>query len=941
MANPLNVTTELSIDGAWVDVTDDVFTRKEIEIKRGRSDWADKVDRSTCSLTFNNRLGTYSPRNPLSPYFGKIGRNTPIRVALHQNALNLTGAANSRASTPDHASLDITGDIDIRVKVSMDDWTPAESAQAFVGKAGFSFSSYYFAMTAFTQRLSLSWHDAANDPELADATEETGFEDGSVHWVRVTLDVDNGAGGHTVTFYTSENGSVWSRLGDPVTEAGTTSIFASSRIPEIGSRGDNSGVRLVGQVFYAEIRDGIDGEIVANPDFSIQTPGDTSFTDGTGKVWTVHSPATIEAAAVGRVRFAGEVSEWPQRWDMSGNDIEAPVEASGILRRMLAGSALHSALYRFTLGLAPDLPLAYWPCEDGENAARIANPIGLQNRMIYRPGNVVVGGSPLADPSADVDFGSDDGPPGSDGGIVLPVGWEVVGRVPIHSASAFTIEFWTVLTTTSQVRTLAVAEVGTGRIVRWRFTVSASQASLIGSDVDNTTSDPTHISLSPEPGPGLHHIAWTMEQVGSDFRARLWVDGLLHFTFSPSDSTEPVNTLSRVIITNADASGDTDLYLSHITVWDHVYRRLLPAQSVTEADLALRVAAGAGYAGETAGDRFVRLCTEEGIEHQLYGESATSVPMGPQLAAPVVDLLTQVAESDGGILYEQREVSGLAYRTRETLYNQDAALTLDYANGDVAGIEPTEDDQGLVNDVTVTRQGGSSARHVEEAGPLSVQAPPDGVGRYDDSVTLSLADDDRLTEHAAWRVHLGTVDEARYPVLGIRPTGPDFVTDPVLAAAANAIDIGDKLEVINPPDWLPPENIAQIAQGFTETLGTHQHDIAINCSPESPWRIGILEDEVLGKLDTDGCTLNAAVAASATLISVHTTTGPSWTEDPAEFPFDVVCAGELMTVTAIITEDPFFPEDQVMTVVRSVNGISKILPGGSDIRLAHPLTLAL
>lgn len=34
------------------------------------------------SLVLNNRHGRYSPRNPQSPYYGRIGRNTPIRVRV-------------------------------------------------------------------------------------------------------------------------------------------------------------------------------------------------------------------------------------------------------------------------------------------------------------------------------------------------------------------------------------------------------------------------------------------------------------------------------------------------------------------------------------------------------------------------------------------------------------------------------------------------------------------------------------------------------------------------------------------------------------------------------------------------------------------------------------------------------------------------------------------
>ncbi|QBI56794.1 hypothetical protein [Streptomonospora litoralis] len=79
---PLTIRTELVIDGGWVDISADVRDTEPVEISRGRADETDTADASSCSLTINNRGGRFSPRNPGSPYFGLIGRNTPIRVSI-------------------------------------------------------------------------------------------------------------------------------------------------------------------------------------------------------------------------------------------------------------------------------------------------------------------------------------------------------------------------------------------------------------------------------------------------------------------------------------------------------------------------------------------------------------------------------------------------------------------------------------------------------------------------------------------------------------------------------------------------------------------------------------------------------------------------------------------------------------------------------------------
>src|SRR5690554_5473413 len=83
----LPVVVELFYDGQWHDVTCQVRGTPaldgQIRIQRGfRTPFAPRVDPGVCELALNNRDGTFSPRNPRSPLYGKIGRNTPLRVRV-------------------------------------------------------------------------------------------------------------------------------------------------------------------------------------------------------------------------------------------------------------------------------------------------------------------------------------------------------------------------------------------------------------------------------------------------------------------------------------------------------------------------------------------------------------------------------------------------------------------------------------------------------------------------------------------------------------------------------------------------------------------------------------------------------------------------------------------------------------------------------------------
>lgn len=228
-------------------------------------------------------------------------------------ALVLNGVAPGRASTPDTAALDITGDIDIRVHAAMDDWTPA-GAQALITKsttAGNQISWRFNVLSSGLLRL--NWSANGSATMTADSTIAPSVLDGEDLWVRVTLDVDNGAAGRTITFYTSLDGFTWIQLGTPVVQAGVTSIFSGSAPVVVGSRDEGANDRLVGRVFSAQIRTGIEGPIVADPNF-VQPAGTWSFVDDVGRTWTVTSPAFLQPFVAAKMSARQKVSRLTQEW---------------------------------------------------------------------------------------------------------------------------------------------------------------------------------------------------------------------------------------------------------------------------------------------------------------------------------------------------------------------------------------------------------------------------------------------------------------------------------------------------------------------------------------------------------------------------------------------------------------------------------------------------
>jgi hypothetical protein len=73
---------ELFVGGAWVDITGDVYLEGKIRITRGRASESARVTTARAGLKIRNTAGKYTPENPLSPYYGLIGRNTKLRISV-------------------------------------------------------------------------------------------------------------------------------------------------------------------------------------------------------------------------------------------------------------------------------------------------------------------------------------------------------------------------------------------------------------------------------------------------------------------------------------------------------------------------------------------------------------------------------------------------------------------------------------------------------------------------------------------------------------------------------------------------------------------------------------------------------------------------------------------------------------------------------------------
>lgn len=348
-----------------------------------------------------------------------------------------------------------------------------------------------------------------------------------------------------------------------------------------------------------------------------------------------------------------------------------------------------------------------------------------------------------------------------------------------------------------------------------------------------------------------------------------------------------------------------------------------------------------GWVGETAGLRAYRLCAEEGLPFDYVGDLAATRAMGPQRPLPLLDLLTECAEADQGLLYAPRYTPGVALRTRLSLLAQQTALSLDYTGRQVAEpFAPAADDRPVANLVRAERINGGSAIVEQTSGPMNTGDPgvdPNAAGVVPAEARVNVATDVLLSGVAEWVLALGTVPEVRFPRVSVDLAAPAVLSgvDPGLVTRqALQVGPGDRLRVTGMTEADFYQDLDQIVRGGREVLpDSTLHRLTFNTAPYAPFRTGVYNDAG-SRYGLESRLNSATVSGSPATLSVATSGPILWTTDPAQFPFDIVVGrngvGQRMTVSGIAGA----ASPQTFTIsAPNVNGVSRTWPANTEIRL--------
>ncbi|MGH7774461.1 MAG: hypothetical protein ACREQA_19735 [Candidatus Binatia bacterium] len=842
-----DITSEVLIDDIWIDNTSDVYWRDGVVLSsRGVSSESQRfhIATETAQYTVNNRSGKYTPQNPRGIWHRKLAENSPTRVSVVLGDSYLwterrpegSTVAHGSATTPDAVALDITGDIDIRCEVDVLAWSSNSVTLANKYATASNQRSWQFRVES-TGSLGFVWSTDGTFAGIRSRISTSPWKWWSAKWARVTLDVDNGASQHVATFYTSMDGVTWDQLGTPITTAGTTSIFSSSSPLWVGGRANISGHDAAQAHWHSfELRSGIAGTVVANPDFN-QAVGATSFNDGTGKPWTIDTTFGAKITKR-RYRFCHEIASFQIKRDTSGNDRYAVIETGSIFRRINSNNLpSKSAYYRELTSSERPLPLAYWPCEDDEGSTTIASALAGHPPM-------TISGTPDLASNTNI-FASDSLP------VMNSAGFRgtVLSYTPATNNKTIVRMLVRVPEAFSTTRSLCLL-VATGTAAKW--TVAMNTSGSI--ELRAADSDDTNILSSGFP---------VLNLVGKSFELKIeltqnganidWQIGHRELNDDgTSTAAEDTGTLAGRTIGifrtlwvghNRDLTAVT---FGHISVANDI-------SVYTNTQRALEA-----WSGERSGERIKRLLEEEGILFVGIGDMADTELIGQQRANTLITLLSESMETDGGFLYSTKYECGITYRNRKSLYNTGSALTIDYFLGEVADeFVPNPDDLLVHNDITVNRKNGSSYRLAKESGPLSVQAPPNGRGTYNERVDLSLEQDDQLRDQTGYRLHLGTFDDIRYPRIAYDIAREvDLKNNTADAVLMLDSDPGHHIILSNLPTDVTSDAAHQLLAGYNERFDQKSWTVTINGLPDV-YHILTLDEPNSDRVASDGMQIAA------------------------------------------------------------------------------------
>lgn len=566
--------------------------------------------------------------------------------------------------------------------------------------------------------------------------------------------------------------------------------------------------------------------------------------------------------------FYGRISGAEPYWDKDG-DGHCSIEASGPLRWLTLNAPTRSPIERAIL--AAD-PMHYWQLNEGADATIIASGLPKGEALFQ----------------SQLTFDTVDGPPGAPGKYAeFMSGGAFYGYVAFglnRTATVTCFEFWFRAQLTDPAGDAGLRLFGWSAdgaygewFVRGSYTGGGSPFVFSQAETVGSTWNPSTVSCDWADG-NWHQVVITQTETGGNVTSSMTVDG------SAASSDTLATTMGRIL--NVEAP------------WTHtqVVNSLENIASYSVGHIAIYSAtpsdhsgAGDGYAGEAAGTRFARLCTEEGYTASVTA-GATAL-MGPQPVDKVLKLLRECEATDEARILEiPTSPTTLGFVPRVARYNTAATLALD-ANDLSATPKPRGVIGYRVGEVVISRAGGTSVvakdQDILDSGGTSIQ--PQNVNPYADSQLQPLAE---------FLLGVNSSDDAKVSTISL-----DFGSvngSAHLGTWKTAIAAGANTVHVTVGGWSGyPDGLDAFIEGGTERISQVDWTLDAVISPALPYRMFTRGSSTFGRRDGAHSYLAAALDTDDLVFQVCTSSGAKWTTTDAEQPSPIEVAGEKITLSDV------------------------------------------
>lgn len=813
--------------------------KADIVITAGRDDEASEVEAGSLSTTMDNRDGRLSPRNILGPWYGQIGRGTPVRALLDaENDTFDRTQASGWGTSPGGFPWNIAGG------------TTAVDGSSATMVLGVNFAARAVLAGAGSTDVEVTWSTILDVlPTTSNFVSAALLRHTDANnYIRAHVELTPAAG-LAVKIVRVYQG-VTTTVGALVPVAGSWSTGS-----KVWGKARADGPYVMVKAWTGLVTDEPDAWHLAATDENLEDVGTGVF------MWRINNNAGTYTAKLSdyvltNIMWSGNVPEWAPKWpEKSGTDSTIPLVGAGILRRLSQGaSPVNSPLRNQLGGLAGQgiTTFNYYPLEEANGAQQAGEANG-------GPPALVRG----------VTFGNDDTLPGSAPTAVLDTQLGSIVQFKINSRN--TPDGWSALwffkmSALPSITTEMVSMNCSGTMRRWSLTVDSVNIQWKAYDYAGTQIATATSAWAVDPRGWVAMQLETNVSGGNTEVDLLWHQVGTENFFAASDtyvgSSAKPDYFSII-------GGSDGMSIAHLWFGDND----LPFVDTTFALVS------DGFRGEEASARIERLCAENGVpSYVLTGDSE---PMGRQRTLKLVDLLRECEAADQGTLCERG--NALMYIPRARRYNLPVSLALDWSLGHLAEApEPVDDDQRLRNKWTVSRVDGGSVTLTDDT---SVAA----AGTYDDSAELNIAYDSRLIDFAAWFLNRDTADYLRWPRITI-----DLIAHPELIWRWLGCRVGSRITIANPPiKQLAGEVIDLVIEGYTQTINNYTWKVELACSPAKPWIIGAYDDST-SRYDAISVTEGFAVAATQTVGVIAADRGGFWSA--TSVPYNVRIAGQVNTV---------------------------------------------